>query len=300
MARFQTKVKIEEQKADYGRFVIEPLEPGFGPTLGNSLRRVLLSSLAGAAITQVKIAGVAHEFSTLPGVKEDTVELILNLQRVNFAMTKKQPTIVSLSATGPKEVVAGDLRCPTGIEVVNKDFHLATLADKKAKLEFETTVEYGRGYRLAETGLPVGVIPLDSNFSPVKRVSYKVEATRVGRITNLDKLVLEIFTNKAARPKDVLAQAAAILVEQFRIIAGETLVEEALGPKQEKPEILRPKIYIEELNLPTRVQNILKKAKVETVSDLEERGEEGLAKVKNVGPKTLKLILRKVKKVKVS
>lgn len=298
MLRFQTTIKIEEEKADYGKFVVEPLNPGFGHTLGNALRRVLLSSLSGAAITQVKISGVAHEFSTLPGVKEDMVELILNLKKINFIMTKKQPVVVSLVQVGHGNISAGDLKCPAGIEVANKDLHLASLTNKKAKLGFEATVKYGRGYHLPESGLPVGVIPLDSNFSPVRKVLYKVELTRVGRVTNLDKLVLEIFTNKAVGPGDALKQAAAILIDQLKVIAGEAQIEEVPVRDEEKLKVVESKIYVEELNLPTRILNILKKAKVETVTDVENKGEEGLSKIKNIGPKTIKLILRKVSKLK--
>lgn len=301
MPKITTQIKTEKTKAFYGKFIIEPLQKGFGHTIGNALRRTLLSSLAGTAITQVKIAKIPHEFSTIPGVKEDVVELLLNLKKINFKMTVKKPTIITFSAVGPREIKAGDIRCPTGIEVVNKNHYLATLADKKTKLEIEIMVEYDKGYRLPQTGADVGNLPLDSNFSPVEKVSYQVESTRVGRITNLDRLIMDIYTNGITSPKDALQQAAAILVEQFKIVQGEAELEKL--PRQEKKEE-KPKpshskkevIYLEELNLPTRVLNTLKKTGIETVEEMQKKGEEEIRQIKNIGPKTIKLILEKVSK----
>lgn len=296
----QTETKIIEQSKDFAKIAIEPLKQGFGHTLGTALRRVLLSYLPGAAITSVKIEGVSHEFSTLPGVKEDMVEFILNLKKINFKMESQKPTIVTLSSIGPKEILASDLKLPTGLEVVNKDLHLADLTGKKSQLNCEITVEYGRGYRLPidEEGA-VGTLLLDANFSPITRVNYKVESTRVGRITNLDRLIFEIWTNGALTPQEALKQAAAILVEEFeKIKGGARLIR--LEEEEKKPGVLKaesvdkPKVYLEELGLPTRTVNSLKKGGIETIEDVKKAEEEGLTKVKNVGPKTIKMVLDKV------
>lgn len=297
----QTETKIVEQSEGFAKIAIEPLKQGFGHTLGNALRRVLLSSLTGAAITSVKIIGVSHEFSTIAGMKEDMVEFILNLKKITFKMEQPKPVITTLSVQGPKELTAADLKCPTGLEVVNKDLYLATLADKKSKLECEITVDYGRGYRLPpEEEGAVGVILLDANFSPVNRVNYKVESTRVGRVTNLDRLIFEIWTNQSVEPLEVLKQVAAILVEEFEKIKGGTPVIR-LEEDEKKPASTdsvpapKVKVYLEELGLSTRTVNSLKKGGVETVEDVKKTGEEGLSKVKNVGPKTIKLVLDKVR-----
>lgn len=304
MPELETKIVIQEQKGNYTSFTIEPLRQGFGHTLGNALRRVLLSELPGAAISRVKIAGISHEFSTIAGIKEDTVELLLNLKKINFLMTKKQPTIVTLEAKGPAEVKAGDFSCPTGIEVVNKDQIIAHLADAKSNLQMEITVEYGRGYRLSESGTPIGVIAVDSNFSPVLRVNYRVEATRVGRVTNLDRLILEVWTNGAFKPNEALQQAAAILVEQFQVIAkGREIEKIEEGRKIETPKEVKAvsdegQIFLEELNLPTRIVNTLKRNGVETLAQLESKSEEELKKIKHIGPKTIVLLQSKAKREK--
>lgn len=301
MPKLETKITAETKRKDYDRFIIEPLEQGFGHTLGNTLRRVLLSFLPGAAVTQVKIAGVSHEFSTIPGVTEDTIQLILNLKKIHFRMDVKKPTIVTFEAKGPGDIKAGDLICPTGVEVANKSEHLATLADKKTKLEMEILVEYGRGYRMPQGGSGVGVLPIDSNFSPVTRVNYQVESARVGRLTNLDKLVLEIFTTGAISPKRALQQAAAILAEKFLEIKADTEVERLPEEVKETAEKKVPPekeemVYLEELNLPTRIVNILKKAGYETLQDLQGKTEEDLRQIKNIGPKTIKLVMEKLEK----
>lgn len=302
MSKLETQITSKTQKKDYGKFIIEPLEVGFGHTLGNALRRVLLSSLTGPAVTQVKITGVSHQFSTIPGVTEDTVQLILNLKKINFKMDIKKPVIITLEAKGPTEVKAKDLSCPTGIEVVNKDEYLATLADKKAKLEMEILIKYGRGYKLPEIGLGVGVLPVDSNFSPVTRVNYKVESTRVGRLTNLDKLILEVYTTGAVSPKDALQQSAAILAEKFLELKGEMEVErlpEEEKETEEKGELPKEeKVYLEEVNLPTRVVNILKKAGYETLADFKDKDEEDLLQIKSIGPKTIALLMEKLEKAR--
>lgn len=304
MSALETKIIKQEEKGNFTRFAIEPLERGFGHTLGNSLRRVLLSQIAGAAITKIKMAGVVHQFSTIPGVREDTIELILNLKKINFAMIKKSPLIVTLNATGPGEVRAGQLQCPTGIEVVNKDWVVANLADKKTKLEMEITIEYGKGYRLSETASSLGTILVDANFSPIERIDFRVEDARVGRLTDLDRLIIEIWTKGTVNAQKVLEQAAAILAEQFTNLTSGMPVEEvgeapAVQVKTNfSKKVGEETIYLEELNLPTRTINTLKKAGIETVADVESQGSEGLSKIKHVGPKTVETILKKVKKIK--
>lgn len=303
MSDLEPKITKQESSENYTCFVIEPLDQGFGQTLGNGLRRVLLSQLGGAAITKVKIAGAAHQFAVLPGVKEDGVELLLNLKKIHFQMTKKVTTIVVLSAQGPGEVLASQIECPTGIEVINKDFQIARLSDKKTKLEMEITVEYNKGYRLAESSPGVGVLSLDANFSPVERVNFRVEEARVGRLTNFDRLILEIWTNGSIEPKDGLKQAAAILAEQFEKIAQGTPVEKIENPNlaSSLTEVAPVKsaeeeVYLEELGLPTRTLNTLKKAGIETAKDVLGKSAEELSQIKHIGPKTVELILKKVKK----
>jgi len=297
--KLDTNIKAEVQKKDFAKFVIGPLPTGFGHTLGNALRRTLLSSLPGAAVVQLRIAGVPHEFSTIPGVTEDTVQLMLNLKKINFKMEIKKPTVVTLNAKGPGEIKAADLSCPTGVEVVNKNEYLATLADKKTKLEMEILVEYGRGYQLPAANSGVGVLPIDANFSPVTRVNYQVESTRVGRVSNLDNLILEISTTGAITPKDALQQSAAILVEKFSLVASGMEIEHLPEEEKEKEEVKKQekveKAYLEEIGLPTRVVNILKKAGYETLNDLQGKTADDFREVKNIGPKTITLIMEKVK-----
>ncbi|MBM4401888.1 MAG: DNA-directed RNA polymerase subunit alpha [Candidatus Cloacimonetes bacterium] len=299
MPKLDTNIKAEVQKKDFAKFVIGPLPTGFGHTLGNALRRTLLSSLPGAAVVQLRIAGVPHEFSTIPGVTEDTVQLMLNLKKINFKMEIKKPTVVTLNAKGPGEIKAADLSCPTGVEVVNKNEYLATLADKKTKLEMEILVEYGRGYQLPAANSGVGVLPIDANFSPVTRVNYQVESTRVGRVSNLDNLILEISTTGAITPKDALQQSAAILVEKFSLVASGMEIEHLPEEEKEKEEVKKQekveKAYLEEIGLPTRVVNILKKAGYETLNDLQGKTADDFREVKNIGPKTITLIMEKVK-----
>lgn len=306
MSDLEPKIINQETKDNYSRLAIEPLERGFGQTLGNSLRRVLLSQLGGAAITKLKITGAPHQFSVLPGVKEDTVELILNLKKIHFRMTKKATTIVTLVAQGPGKVLASQIECPTGIEVVNKDLEIAHLADKKAKLEMEITVEYGKGYRLGQEGLGVSVIAVDANFSSVQRVNFRVEEARVGRLSNFDRLILEIWSNGTIEPREGLEQASAILAEQFEKIAAGTAVERIENPLSANISAattasvapVKEEIYLEELNLPTRTLNTLKKAGIETVSAVLAKSEEELGSIKHVGPKTVEMIMKKVKKTK--
>jgi len=213
------KVDALHTSEDFGRFQVEPLERGFGLTLGNALRRVLLSSLAGAAVTQVKVDGIYHEFATLPGVKEDTTELILNLKQLRLKSYTDQATQLRLIASGPGIVTASDLIYPSEIEIVNPELYLASLDSADARLEMELTVEKGKGFRSSDGREPpsLGVIPVDAIFSPIRRVNYRVENTRVGERTDLDSLIIEIQTDGTISPMDALVQAASLLIEQFSV-----------------------------------------------------------------------------------
>lgn len=292
------KARAEKETADYVVFILEPLEEGYGHTLGNALRRVLLTSLPGAAVTSVKIEGIKHQFSTLEGLKEDIVELILNIKKIRLKFYGDKPIKLRLFVKGPKEIKAGDIETPPEAEIVNKDLPLGTLADKKAKLEVEMRAERGYGYSLAEerrTGT-IGVIPLDATFTPVTRVNYKVEATRVGRLTNLDRLILEIWTDATLSPHEALKEAAKILVSHFlQIYEPKTLPEkteiEGIPPLPE--EILR--ITFEELELPTRTVNSLKNGGIETIRQFLNISPKDLAKIKNLGPKSFSIIEEKLK-----
>ncbi len=300
MPLLDTVVTIDDNDSKHARFVVEPLDKGYGHTLGNALRRVLLSSLNGSAIKQIKFDGATHEFTVIPGIKEDVVELILNLKNIIFKMEKKQATLVTIDIKGPGVVRAGDFHCPAGIEIVNPDLEIANLADKNAHLKAELLVDYGKGYHLVEEkNNEVGVIHLDTNFSPIERVNYTVEATRVGKLTDLDKLVIDIFTDGSMDPEEALRQAGAILVEQFQLVSGgvaverlvnEEKVEKKEAPKQEKV------VYLEELDLPTRVLNTLRRAGMENAEDVIRKGEEGLLEIKNVGPKIAISVLEKAQK----
>jgi len=286
------EIKQEKQENNYSRFVITPLEQGYGHTLGNSLRRVLLKSLGGVAITSVKINGVKHQFSTLKGMKEDVVEFLLNLKKVRFASTTEfsKPEKAKLSVKGAGEVKAKDIQVPATLKVANPELVLAYL-NKDAKLEVEMELEYGVGYSLSEEkeDRKVGVIPLDSLFSPITRVNYKVEETRVGRLTNYDKLVLEIWTDGSVDPKKAIVDAAKILNGYFmQIVSPKEVKKEAV----EKVDTLGPvgKLSVEEVGLPTRVANALIKAGYETVEALAKAKREDLVKVRNLGDKSIKIV----------
>ena len=294
----QIEVQTEQETSDFGKFVIEPLDQGYGHTIGNSLRRVLLTSLSGAAITQVKIAGVRHQFSSLSGMAEDIVEFILNLKKVRLKITTDKPVRLNLEVKGPKEVKAKNIEPTAGVEIVNGDLTLAHLADDKARLSAKLVAENGIGYSLAEerkTG-EIGVIPIDANFSPVTLVNYKVEATRVGRLTNYDKLTIEITTDGTIKPSEALKQAAKILVEHFM-----TIHQPQTGQKKQKVEGVAPvteetlKTSLEELDLPIRLTNSLKAGNIETIGDFLTKDKRELVKMKNVGPKSITLVAEKLK-----
>lgn len=292
------KIKAEVEKPGYGLFVIEPLEQGYGMTMGNSLRRVLLASLWGSAIVSVKISGVKHQFSTIPGVKEDVVELLLNLRNVRLSLEGSDSATLGLSKKGPGEVTARDIDVPAGVTIVNPDLVIATLADKNATLDMEMKVEKGLGYVSAEEKHidEIGNIPMSALFSPVTRVNYRVEATRVGRMTNLDRLVLEIWTDGTISPLDAVKQAAKILVAFFVQIyepkaqaGGESMVVSV----SVSDEVL--KMRIEELDIPTRIVNALANGGIETVGQLLAIPRSELMKIKNLGIKSLSVVEEKLK-----
>ncbi len=284
------EIKEEKKEAGYGRFAITPLEQGYGLTIGNSLRRVLLSSLEGTAITSVRIAGVKHQFSTLSGMKEDVVELILNLKKVRFSGRTEKPVKATIEVSKAGEFTAEDIKISGGIQVANPELVLGNL-DKGTKLSAELVVESGVGYSPAEdrpTGT-VGLIPVDASFSPVKRVSFKIEETRVGRLTNYDKLLLEIWTDETVSADEALAEASKILVSYFEQIVNPKKVEKH---EEERKDDLGStgKLSVEEIGLPTRVANALIKAGFETVEQLAYAKKEDLVKVRNLGEKSLKII----------
>lgn len=292
----QIAVKPEKQALEFGVFVVGPLPRGFGHTLGNTLRRVLLSSLSGAAISQVKFEGVPHQFSTIPGVKEDVVDLTLNLKQVRLKIEGDQPVALTLSKKGAGKVTAGDIAAPAGVEIVNKDLHLATLADRKAKIEAEMVAEPGRGYVPGEKReTKIGVIPLDCVFSPILNVAYKVEPTRVGQVGDYDQLTLEITTDKTIKPLEALVEASQILASFFGRL---TLGEKAKRPPAKKTARAKvtKKISLDELDIPLRILNSLKKAKVSSANELAQKSGEELLAIKNVGEKASKEIEKALKK----
>lgn len=288
--KFSTKKDVDE--ASYGRFCIEPLEQGYGHTLGNSLRRVLLTSLKGVAVTKVKIEGVRHPFSTLPGLKEDVIQLLLNIKKLRFKVNTEKPVTATLSAKGVGKVTAADIEVSQG-EVVNRDLHLGELTSSKAKLDMELTIEPGYGYFMSEEyegEKPLGTMIVDAMFSPVTRVNYKVEATRVGRMTNLDKLIMEIWTDGTITPYDALKEAAKQLVSYFlQIYEPKAKPSESVAVTPTiSDEIL--KMTLEELDLPTRIVNALHNGGIDTVGQLLGTPKKVLYKIKNLGVKSINYI----------
>ena len=273
--------------------VIEPLEPGYGHTLGNALRRVLLSSLPGSAITMVRIDGVDHQYSTLEGMTEDVVEMILNLKQVRVkATTSEDAATINLEAKGPGEVTAADMKPEAGIEVVNPEQHLLTLA-KGQSVKLEATVEAGVGYQTAHENKSeiIGEIPVDALFSPVVKVSYQVEQTRVGRRTDFDKIVMQIQTDGTISPLDAVNSAAKILSRQFQQVFDPVLPEpEDVGPELTPEEAETLRLTVEELDLPTRIANALRKGGFKTVADLQSAPRVTITKVKNLGEKSVEII----------
>jgi len=307
------RIETLEQTGTYGKFVVEPLERGYGVTLGNSLRRVLLSSIPGAAVTSIKIDGVLHEFSTISGVKEDTTEFILNLKDLfvkvhgegvttTVAGVKPEPKVIRIDVKGEGVVTGADIQCPSDVEVVNPEVYLATLSDPSASLSMELAVEEGKGYVLPEkqdkSKQVIGVIPVGAAFTPVRRVSYNVEATRVGFKTDYERLTLEIWTNGTMPPAEALSQAAYMLEQFFR-----RFVEFPKGPGRAGPGLNAnfpvggagaPDARIEELDFSVRTYNCLKKANILTIGDLLQISESDLMQIRNFGKKSLTEVKEKL------
>ncbi|MBA1336377.1 MAG: DNA-directed RNA polymerase alpha subunit [Firmicutes bacterium] len=296
------KVEIVEMSSDktYGKFVVEPLERGYGITLGNSLRRVLLSSLPGAAVTSVKIDGVLHEFSTIAGVKEDVTEIVLNLKSLCVKLNGDEPRLVRIETKGEGEVKAGDIIHDADVEVLNPELHIATL-ENDAKLYMEITLEKGRGYVPAEknkeSGQPIGIIPVDSIFTPVRKVNYRVENTRVGQVTDFDKLSLEVWTDGSIAPDEAVSLGAKILNEHLNLFITLTDQVRDVEIMVEKEEDKKEKVLemtIEELDLSVRSYNCLKRAGINTVEELTQKTEEDMMKVRNLGKKSLEEVQSKL------
>ncbi len=290
---------------NYGKFIVEPLERGYGITLGNSLRRILLSSLPGAAVTSVKIDGVLHEFSTIPGVKEDVTEIILNLKRLAIRLQDNTKTVL-LDQVGPKEVTAADIALDGGLEIFNPELHIATL-DEGAHLVMEIDMAKGRGYVLAENNktetTPIGVIPVDSIYTPVRKCNFTVENTRVGQVTDYDRLVLELWTDGSITPQEGVSIGAKIMEDHLRLFINltdsvadmETMVE-----KEEDQKGKALEMTIEELELSVRSYNCLKRAGINTVEELTQRTEEDMMKVRNLGKKSLDEVKHKLEELGLS
>ncbi len=291
-------IKISySSKGNLGSVVVEPLPQGYGVTLGNALRRVLLSSLPGAAITAAKISGVSHEYSTIKGVKEDVVQILLNLKSIRLKIEGDKSVKLTLDVKGPKTVTAKDIKVPNGVEIVNSDHIIATLGDNKTKLEMELTAEKGVGFRPIEDrrSSGIGTIPMDATFSPVLRVNYWVEATRVGQVTNFDKLSLELTTDGTIISNEAVKEASKILIGLFDLFAQDKKAKKKPEEKEIKKADVDANASIEELELSTRVTNSLKAAGIETVSQLIDTPKEELLKLKNTGSKSINDIDKKLK-----
>lgn len=296
------KIEVVAMNDDYsyGKFTVEPLERGYGITLGNSLRRILLSSLPGAAVTSVKINGVLHEFSTIPGVVEDVTDIILNLKSLRLKLYSDEEKILRVETDKAGVVQAGDIICDADVEILNPTMTIATLSDN-AKLSMEITVAKGRGYVSAERNKKneniIGVIPVDSVFTPVRKVNYNVENTRVGQITDYDKLTIEVWTDGGIRPDEAISLSAKILSEHLRLFIGLTETVSDVEIMVEKEEEQKDKVMemtIEELDLSVRSYNCLKRAGINTVEELIQRNEDDMMKVRNLGKKSLEEVVNKL------
>lgn len=298
------KPKIEtvelQEEAGYGKFVVEPLERGYGITLGNSLRRILLSSLPGAAVSSVKFAGVLHEFSTVPGVLEDVTDIILNLKQLAVKLHSDESRIVRIEAEGETTVRAGDIIHDPDVEILNPDLHIATISEG-GRLSAEIQVTRGRGYHPADrnktSDMPIGTIPVDSIFSPIRRVNFHVEHTRVGHQTDFDKLSLEVWTNRTINPDEACSLAAKILAEHLNLFVGLTETADKMEIMVEKDENDKARLLemtIEELDLSVRSYNCLKRAGINTVGELCAKSEEEMIKVRNLGKKSLEEVKQKL------
>lgn len=289
------KIECDASSQSYGRFIIGPLESGYGITLGNALRRVLLSSLPGAAVTSIRISDVYHEFSAIPHVKEDTTALILNVKQLRMKLQGDESARLRVEVNGEGEITAGDIECPPQVEIVNPDLHLLTADSSEAELDMELVVERGKGYSPAEERgkLPIGEIPVDAVFSPIRKANFVVERARVGQMTNFDRLIMEIWTDGTIEPEEALSSAAQILVEHLSLLVG---VSE-MPPKEEEEEavegLIPSRIYempIEELELSVRAYNCLKRAGITKVGEVLEKmtgGDDEILAIRNFGKKSL-------------
>jgi len=284
----------ETLTSTYGKFVAEPFERGFGITIGNSLRRILLSSIQGAAVTTVRIAGAVHEYASLPGVVEDSMYIILNLKELKVKLHEDGPKILRLNATGEREVTAADIQNDSSVEVLNPELHIATLSDRDAKLEIEIEVDNGRGYVIASKNRredqPIGTIPVDAVFTPVTKVKIGTENTRVGQMTDYDKLIIEIWTDGRISPEDALGHAAKILKDHMTIFINfEEEPEEVVEEVDEEQERLREMLQrsVEEMELSVRSSNCLKTANIKTIGDLVQKSENEMLRYRNFGRKSL-------------
>lgn len=298
--RIETEELTEDGK--YGKFVVEPLERGFGNTLGNSLRRVLLSSLEGCAVTSIKIDGVLHEFSTIPGVKEDVTEIVLNMKSLVAKLHETSPKVVEIAAEGPCVVTAADIKCDNEVEILNPELHIATLGEG-AKLNMEITIDKGRGYIPSERNKVlsgnnvIGVLPIDSIYTPVLKVNYTVDNTRVGQITDYDKLTLDVWTNGVINAQEAVSLAAKVLTEHLNLfvnLSDKASSAEVMVEKDDKGKEKILEMTIEDLDLSVRSFNCLKRAGINTVEDLTNKSEEDMMKVRNLGRKSLEEVVQKL------
>lgn len=297
------KVEVDVNTQQYGRYIIGPLESGYGMTLGNSLRRVLLSSLEGAAITAMRITDIPHEFSSIPGVREDVILVILQLKQIRLSMEGEGPQYMTLRVEGQGVVTAGDIIAPPEIEILNPDLYLFSVDSDDSHLDFEFTVEKGHGY-LASGGrgrMPIGVLPVDAIFSPVRRVNFRIDQARVGQLTNYDRLILDIWSDGRIEPLDALKESARILVTHLRLVAGAELEEEIESDLESQKEEIPHQAYatpIEDLGLGVRVYNALKRTGISNVGEVLEmisRGRDAMLSIRNFGEKSLDELLEQLK-----
>ena len=299
----QYKVTEYDETSNYGKFELEPLEKGFGLTLGNALRRVMLSSLPGSAITSINIEGVNHEFETIDGIYEDVTTIVLNLKNVIVNNLSEEEQVLTINTNKEGVVTAGDIECPTDVEIINKDQVICTIV-KGGKLNMEITVGNGRGYVRAEANkkllkkAKVGTISMDSNYSPIERVNYEVEEARVGQSTNYDKLIMEIWTDGSMRAEEAIALASRILIEHLDILTKLNEIADVTGimaEKEEDPKVKALETSIDDMEFSVRAYNCLKRSGINTMQDLVNRKESDMMKIRNLGKKSLKEVLDKVK-----
>lgn len=302
MIEFQKpNITVVDQEESYGKIVVEPLERGFGTTLGNSLRRVLLTSIPGTALSSIKIDGVLHEFSTVPGVKEDVTKIILNLKKLELKSLSDEKKMAEIDVTGPAVVTAADLKVDSDVEVLNPDQYICTIAEG-GHLRMDLTIKNGRGYvpaseNKAQEDMAIGDIPVDSLFSPIKKVNYQVENTRVGKRDDYDKLTLEIWTNSSITPNDALSFASKILQEHFKVFMSTDMdaqLEDVMVEKEDNKNEKKLEMTIEELDLSVRSYNCLKRAGINTVQELTDKSEADMMRVRNLGRKSLEEVKNKL------